>query len=364
MILSKTSLIGAGIIGGVYLLFLTAFCFWFVYLLQLVLQKRNSYKATLRNLESSINSQNISFQVKTDFVKYLFLFVMNIVEVLSITIAVVPTTIRSIFLEPNNINNSIINEMHLHKINVLFLQSSKGLLNPYEIRFLVYTSTLALNLFILSISLMTSLCVYLSARYARKSWIKSTNIRYYLGITIVFIVINQVCTLLSCIFTVTMEIMHFIFETVLFVSMVKQSRRLKMIVNWTIVDLNISKTNRTLCKRLKRRQKRFVKLLHSLWIGVFLIVVSDFLSTVAFVGLTDWNSIHEHRDTCMVQNNNITAYVTTPIIMASNLIFIIGITLILLPYIAVGLYTMVIVLWRCAKGKTGYRTKFRNPLLK
>ena len=363
MIISTTILIGAGIIGGIYVLFLISFCFWFVYLLQLVLQKRNSYKASVK---SCINSQNISYQIQTEFVKNVFLFVMNIVELITITIATLPTTIRSIFLPSNNNSSSIINETISYKFKVLFLQSSKGLVNNINDRILLYTDTLGTSLFALSLSLLTSLCIYLSARYAQKSWIKSANIRYYLGITVVSLVINQVCSLI-CIFTVITKVIHCVFELILFVLMIKHSRRLKMVVNWAIVDLNISKTNKRLCMRLKRMQIKFVKFVHLLWIGIFLILLSEVLNSVLFAVLTYWNIIDECRrelNTCVIQDNKITAYITVPISFVIGSTFTIGITFILLPYIAIGLYTMVIMLWRCVNGKTGYKTRFKNPLLK
>ena len=292
---------------------------------------------------------------------------MNIVELISITIAVVPITIKSIFLQSNNTSHSLINETLYHKLKLQYLQSSQGILNDINERVFIYTNTLAINLFVLCLSLLTSLCIYLSSRYANKSWIKSTNIRYYLGITVVSIVIIQVCTFLSCIFTPIMRLIHCIIESVLFILMIKHSRRLKMVVNWTIVDLDISKTNRRLCTRLKRTQNNFVKLLHLLWIGIFLFVFSDLLSSVVLAVLTDWDRIHEHRselNTCIILDDNFTAYATIPISMVIISTFTVGITFILAPYIAIGLYTMVIVLWRCVNGKTGYRTKFRNPLLK
>ena len=360
-------IIGAGIIGGVYILFLISFCFWFVYLLQLIIQKRNSYRASVRNLELSITSQNTSYQIKTDLVKNVFLFVMNIIELISLTFAVVPSTIATTFPQSNNISSSMSNETFYHKLKSYYLLKGEGFLTVFNEKVILYTNTLSINLFDLSISILTSLCIYLSARYAQKSWIKSTSIRYYLGITVVLIVIFQVCTFISCVFSTIMRLFHCLFEVILFVLMIKHSRRLKMVVNWTIVDLKISKTNKRLLFRLQRKQKSFVKFLHLLWIGIFLIVLSDTSSTTVFVVLTDWNSIQADKsplNRCVKQNNHIAAYVTAPIFSASDLLFIIGITLILTPYIGIGLYTMVIVLWRCGNGKTGYRTKFRNPLLK
>ena len=119
--------------------------------------------------------------------------------------------------------------------------------------------------FVLSLSQLISLLIYLSARYGQKRWIKSTNIRYYLGITDIFIVICQVCTLI-CILTGITRVIHCVFESILFVLIVKHSRRLKMVVNWTIVDLNISKTNKTLCKKKYQKCESFVRFLSILWV--------------------------------------------------------------------------------------------------
>ena len=43
-------------------------------------------------------------------------------------------------------------------------------------------------------------------------------------------------------------------------------------------------------------------------------------------------------------------------------LIVIGSSLILIPYIGYSLLTMCTILWRLCKGKTGYKTHYRNPL--
>ena len=366
---SKTALLLTVVSSGIYLLFLTAFLFWFVYLLQAIQQNWNSYKACLRNLDSSTDSQDTAYKAKTEFVKHVFLFAMNIVELLAITLTFIPCTISPIFIEPNYFNESRllreVNDTFAHQLNVLFHQSGKVLSDNVNVKFMLYINTLATNLFVLSLSLFTSLCIYLSSRYAHKSWIESTNIGYYLGITVVSIVIIQLCTLI-CILTVITRLIHCVIEAILFVLLIKHSRRLKMVVNWTIVDLKISKTKKALCKKLTRMQKSFVRFLSILWIGILFLFLTDILSSVLIVFNIAWDNIYfesSNFNFCKIRHHPIADDITTTVNLLLFLFFYIGATCIIIPYTVTGLYKMSIVIWRRVKGQTGYKTKFRNPLL-
>ena len=66
----------------VYLMFFAAFCFWFLYLLQNIIQKRNIYKVAMRNIQHDQNSLSEAYKAETELVKNIYLFIMNIRPVL------------------------------------------------------------------------------------------------------------------------------------------------------------------------------------------------------------------------------------------------------------------------------------------
>ena len=58
--------------------------------------KRNIYKVAMRNIQYNQSSLSEAYRAETELVKNIFLFIMNIVELLSITITVIPAIFQSL----------------------------------------------------------------------------------------------------------------------------------------------------------------------------------------------------------------------------------------------------------------------------
>ena len=362
--LSTIYLLWGIVCAGIYGLFLTAFCFWFLYLLQAIQRSWNTYKASMRTLDTSSDFQETAYNAKTEFVKNVFLFFLNIVELIAFSSILISGLVTLIGVESNYRNEREVNETFAHQFNALYNQSVEYLNWNININVFLYINTMTRNLFILSISTLTCLCIYLTSRYAQKSWIKSTNIRYYLGITVISVVVIQICTMI-CEFTVIVKAIHCIFEVVLFGLLIKHSRRLKMVISWTIVDLNISKTSKTLLDRLTRIQKNFVRSMTLLCFGVSLLILTDIFYALLVIFNILWDNIYFERNNfnfCKIRFHPISDNITRAGNVILNISFSIGSACIFTPYISIGLYRLSVVLLRRAKGQTGYQTRFKNSI--
>ena len=344
----------------IFLVFIVAFCFWFLYLLQNIIQKRNSYKVAMRNIQYDQNSVSVAYKAETELVKNTFLFIMNVVELLSIIIIIVPAT----FLTSTSDVGS--NDTHVG-FYILAKQSlTTNVVDTLNNKLLLYSNTLGIAVFILSLTLITSLCTYLTARCANKSWMQTTYIPYYIAIVLITLLMMQVCTMI-CSLTVITRFGYWIFQNIIFLLLVRQSKKLKMVLNWTIVDLRISQINRTLRLKLERELRKFSRLLHLLWTGIFLLLLSEsILSVIIVITVVKQNIGSTDLKLCSIKEDkfdtNDDFLILTNFI--SNTVFCAGISLIVIPYILVGYYTLCVAVWRRVRGRTGYRTHFRNPLLK
>ena len=86
--LVQLAVLAIGII--IHSLYTFVFCFWFIYLVDAMKRKRSFYKATLRCVEgeSDPHEQMLAYNAKTQLVKFVFLFVLNLVEWVGITLGV------------------------------------------------------------------------------------------------------------------------------------------------------------------------------------------------------------------------------------------------------------------------------------
>ena len=359
-------------IAMVYLMFFVAFCFWFLYLLQNIIQKRNIYKVAMRNIQHDQNSLSEAYKAETELVKNIYLFIMNIIELLSITIIVIPATYQSTTQDGRNnaTTSSIRNHSHEELYKSIYIPAMQNLrTNVVDLlnnKLQLYLNTIGLALFILSLTLITSLCTYLAARYANKSWIQATHIPYYIGIVVITLLIMQVCAMI-CSLTIIMRFGYWIFQSIMFIMLIKQSKKLKMVLNWTIVDLRISRRIRTLRLKLERENRKFSRLLYVLYTGVFLLLSSELIpNIIILVTVVKQNIGNTDPNLCSINEDEFDATDYTKLLTnsMSNHICYVGISLIVIPYIFAAYYTMCVAVWRRVRGKTGYRTHFRNPLLR
>ena len=357
------SYISIAIYAIVYLIYLIAFFFWFSYLLRIIHRKWHFYKVT--RVDSNNDSNYLAYKLNTEFVHYVFLFVINIVEGMANTLKflTLPVYLVDAYGDSNRDTQwGSENETLTVRQNFRFFEYG---LNPSLV---LNADRATTNLFVLTIALTTSLCVYLSARYARKSWITSNSIRYYLGITIIILVILQASALTHWISSIITRIVHWVLEVVLFILLVKRTKRLRMVVNWTIVDLSLSLNQHRQVNRLRRMERRFVWYLYLLLIGYFLLVMADFAYTVCLVmigffkisSFSNLSLILDRIDLSFLQDNTALARAYPIIKFVISLFYNLGIGFLVLPYVIPAFYTLAIMLWRCVRGKTGYQTHFPN----
>ena len=328
------------------LLVTVVFCFWSVYLLDAIQRKWKVNINSLRCIQKGENDsvqQIIAYNSKTEFVKFVFLFFMNLVEWLGYLIG-------SISLIQNFIQQ---NKQH-HRLQ------NQSILNSEHFNCSRENSNIFSNLFfLLDLVLLASLCMYLSKRFAQKSWIKADKI----PILIVIFFLCGIATQILGSFCTTYLIASWceIFLLIIaFIFVVKEYKKLGMIINWSIVDLKNSK-NYTLLERQIKMKQHFIKTFTMIWMGGFLMLMSDLINSIE-ITLTIALDTSTFDDSDSLFSHPKKVLIFTVLNWISIIIGTIGASFILIPYIGFGLSTMCVILWRLIRGKTGYKTHFHNDL--
>ena len=95
----------------VYLLYTFVFCFWFIYLVDAMKRKRSFHKSTLRCVqgEPDPHEQMLAYNAKTEFVKFVFLFCLNLTEWVGATFASISFTLHFVrhHQQESQINTSL-----------------------------------------------------------------------------------------------------------------------------------------------------------------------------------------------------------------------------------------------------------------
>ena len=320
------------------------FCFWFIYFVDSIKRKRNIYKTTLRCIqgEYDYHQHMLAYNAKTDLVKFAMLFCLNLVEWVGCTFVILSfcgdfvQTYRQEF--PTN-----------HSLYIPSRRNST-LHKPFFDNVCVVTA----------MAIIGSLCMYLSARYAQKSWIKSNRIPYW----ICFFLLSSVVVQILVIFCDT-YIIGMWYDKILVISSVifawKQYRKLNMVLQWFIVDLRVSGEIQLL-ERHVRMKRRFNRIFTTIWIGVSCGVVANLLCVISHTTQIIFNIYHHSFtdgflcDTSV--HSHLVSYITAVLYVFETLIGLTGVLIFFIPYIGYGLCTMSVLLWRLFRGETGYRTHF------
>ena len=208
--------------------------------------------------------------------------------------------------------------------------------------------------------------MYLAARMARKSWINSKYIRPTVVVFSLSVIANQILGTFCSIILITGSF-KVIILTLSFIIATKQCKKLIMVLNWTTVDLHVSR-NEDLLKKQVKMLKKFKKLFTIIWIGTSLIIISEYMDHILFVMMvvlrkkTDSNSYISLCEASYFSNTNV-EFLITILFRIRYIIVLIGILLAFSPYIGYGLSTMSLILFRLYKGQTGYRTQFKPSQL-
>ena len=251
-------LISLVVIAFVCLLTTIVFCFWFVYLLDAIRSKWKFYKNALRCLQQeNFDSQQqiLVYNAKTEFVKNVFLFVMNFIEWLAlifICVAYIIYIARVLIdcQEGNTITNNNTNSSHYLMQMPCIITKIVAFRIPSTGRVFI---SLAHNCAVLSLVLIASLCMYLANRFSQCSWISSANIPYLISLSILYQVVSQIIASF-CSFLIIAELFNLFLFTVSTLFALKQYRKLLMVINWTIVDLRVSANNLLLKRQIRMKR--------------------------------------------------------------------------------------------------------------
>ena len=343
------------------------FCFWCIYLLDAIHRKRKFHRNSLKNIHQDDDDdpqQILAYNAKTEVVKIEFLFCMNLIEWLAVVLTCVAHILNLIqkFYEVET-NQPQSKNLTDHTLYAFFFVPRGNLHLNLTLAFRFVT--LSNDCLVLCLVLFASLCIYLAARMTRKSWISSKYIPHLIVVFILLIILHQILASF-CFITVISSWFKTTIITVSFLIAFKQYRKLLMAINWTIVDLSVSQNNDLLAKQIKMK-KTFKKLSNVLWIGVLLIVISEYIDAILLTLIielrmkTDSNIYISLCENSYVSNTEVALILT----IFSWICFIVaftGISLILIPYNGYGLSTMFVTIYRLYKGKTGYKTQFNSKL--
>ena len=362
MLGSRLLIIFLVLFGTFSILLTVVFCFWFVYLFDAIRRKWKYYRNSIKCLqqgEVDFIQQIHVYNAETELVKNLFLFSMNLVEWLAYTL---PSTRYMIYFANEyhqKVDLGIYPQENAsdyeHSFNVTKFFSHSYLL------FINRSSFFANICLVLGIILIASLCMYLAARHAHKSWITSNEIPYLISFFFVIVVITQIISSICS----TELIGLWCYKLILTASLIiawKQYKKLCMVINWSIVDLSISR-NHPLLKRQVRMKQRFKNIFSVLWIGMFLLVISEVLGAILItVEITLSTNNDFYSSLCDSPHFSNPEYYNFLVILFCIFLTIgtIGGACIFIPYIGFGLSTMCVILWRLFRGKTGYKTHYHT----
>ena len=340
------------------------FCFWSVYLFDEIRQKRKSYQKTILRIKEGYGDEQqhiLAYNAKTEYVKNLLLFIQNFIEWIAFIFARMGYVLYFI-TGHHHCEIRAHNASEYTNYGVLFIQQDEMQLDySFAYGFLFLPDTFN----IVSLIMIASLCMYLASRQARTSWIKSTRIPYLIGFFLICCVVIQILASF-CSSHIIADWLSAILITVSLIIAFKQYKKLKMVINWSIVDLDVSQRKKLMEKQLKLK-KHFTRIFACIWAGFISLLISAYLMAIFHTLVI---SFREEDDSSYPLSlcrrpkfSNSTFNIILSIIFYTKFVFgFIGISCIFIPYIGYGLSTMCVVLWRLLKGRTGYKTHFHNEL--
>lgn len=159
------------------------FCFWCVYLMESIRVKRGIYTRANSCTEGEhSHQQHLVHNAKTELVKYVFLFIMNLVEWLAFII------IRTV---------SVLEFVADNTVYVVYgsADTAHGTQYVHNNELIANLHMLGKSFIVLSTVLFACLCRYLSARYSPERWINSNGIPQLICIFVLYMVVNHFITI-------------------------------------------------------------------------------------------------------------------------------------------------------------------------
>ena len=340
------------------------FCFWFVYILEAILRKRSIYRNYIQRGDNSCEQQILTYNAETEFVKYAFLFFMNIVEWLAFILAYADYIFNSVQVAASC--QHVLSGIHsVNKSESWLEQHIPCLVNNTMSR--IHSNSILLmanNCVVLSIVLV--LYNYLAARSAHRTWITSKRLPYIIGLFLAALFAIHFAAF-HCSIIIVARWFNALLMTASFIMGLKQYRLLSIVTNWTIIDLKVSQNKELLEKQMKV-QRMFRRVSASLWIGIVIILSNKYLGNLLSTSTLIIRFYHTRQfQISLCENTDFSFHQFTNSIIIiyfiKRIFVIVGSAFIFIPYIGYGLSTMCVVLWRRITGKTGYRTHFHNEPL-
>ena len=332
----------------VYFLYTVVFWFWFIYLVDAIKRKRGYYNTALRCLESECDEhqQALVYNAKTELVKFVSLFYLNLIEWIGFAAT---------------ITSDILNSVRDYQLGFLTNHTTSGSVRWY-VYYKLHLPDFQYQCLVHFMAILGSLCIYLSARYAHKRWITSKRIPYWICFFVLSSIASQTLIIIPYSYIIGMWCDRILVAlSVIFVW--KQYRKLNMVLQWSIVDLRVSGDIELLEKHV-RTKRRFNRMFTTILIGVSCILVASLIDVISHT--TQFIlPIYNHSFTDRFPNpSKFEPSYTTIVSLITESIVIVGFLFFFIPYIGYGFCTMYVLLWRLFKGKTGYRTHFPVHLTK
>ena len=347
------------LIAIVFFMSTVAFIFWFIFLLQELLFRKAIYKSALKrcNEFNGIDQRGTAYVANTDFVKSIFLFLINIFEwiagmyvfvdyMYNIGIGLVVHFRGSDPIE-NHVNSYI----------------GKFLWGPETLSSYIYSNIMftGYNFLLLTLTSIACLCNYLTARYARKSWIKHNKIPYIITLTVAFIILTQILSLF-CFLTLIVRWVHLLVLVLVLAFGIHQSRKLRKVINWTLVDLEISQNDRKQLNILKKMIVDFRLYITIYWIGcicIFISILGANINLTSRIVLQNNFAKHHNYNLCDNENDHhLPSYIKVCFLIVENVACQLGYVLVYVPYTLYGCYTMSVLIWRRVTGRAEYCTRY------
>ena len=221
---------------------------------------------------------------------------------------------------------------------------------------------------ILTCVLISSLCQYLIARYARKSWIHCKKLPHYICLYIFLITIVDV-SYFFCYLTFISNCLQWLFGAIMFAITTIQFNRFIAEINRKNKDLENIKDYEIRLRNLKMSKNRCILCMKLLSTGIVLFILAELLSNI-FIGTElILHGIYKQNflrksSFCKVHQGNIPLPIFVTISSLNTIITVIGFMFVLGPYLVIGYQTMFILIWRRITGKTGVKIRYNNHLTK
>ena len=330
-----------------YFLFTVAFCFWSIYLIDAIRRQRACYKNALKCLED----QHIqTYNARTELVKYVIIFCMNILEWMGCNFTLINYTINSVS-NFRQLNDSV---------------SDSGSFNQSIINTRFHVPDLYNLCIVMCMTFIGILCMYLAARQARIRWIKSNTIPYWICFFLLCSIATQIL-ITVCYTSIIGEWLDRLLTGIVVIFAWKQYRKLDMVIQWSIVDLRV-RGDIVLLDKHVRMKRFFNKTFEIIWIGALLVFSSKIIQAIR---RTTQIILHPNNDqvlilfTCEFENSNYSNPDLSVITILFGLEYFLSATgcfIFFIPYIGYGLKKMFITIWRLFRGKSGFRTRFSYQL--